>query len=124
MSDQNTLSIFDNAGWVRDFPAEQLGWFTHLANKFLAKKIRPSALADRQARFVDTNFYYRLGGVDPAKAKTENDILAIQWGIGSRQAETYLEQVSIAQNNGQKYTSWWIHRVSTRMCISARYSER
>lgn len=110
---ENNLAYLQK--WQRDFDPEKisrLDKFLHdyfrggrVKSKF---DIVPFAIEDKQAQFVDTNFYYRVGGVDPEKAKEHNDILAIQWGIGSRKANTFEDQVAIANDKSIPYISWII----------------
>jgi len=119
--------------WKRDFKGERIGRVEKFLHKWRGgvlrketgiEKIVRSALADdfpvtdRQAEFVDTNFYYRVGGVDPVKAKAHNDCLFIQWGIGSRKADTFDDQVKVANDTELPYVSWIIFDPDSSMSIS------
>jgi len=123
MNDKNIISA-QGADWARDFPAEKIGFVDRLLHRWRGGFIEHKATAakilgfpDFQAQFVDTNFYYRIGGVHPEKAKNYNNILAIQWGIGSRKADTFDDQVAIARANGIPYTTWIIFDPADPMLI-------
>lgn len=106
------LTADDNMGWKRDFPVEKIGWIGKQVHRLKGGRLPiaevASVIDQRQGRFIDTNFYYRLDGVVPEKAKEYSDFLAIQWGIGSNKAITYDQQVSIAIGNDQNYITWII----------------
>lgn len=98
---------FNTSDWKREFPVEKIGLLERLLHKGRAG-VLPFDVETRQAQFIDTNFYYRVGGVDVDKAKNHNDILAIQAGIGSRKAVTLEDQISVAKEAGLKYVTWLI----------------
>lgn len=114
---------YENAGWYRDFYPERISKLNRLLHIARGGIVKPTARQVveigrlsveeilRQGRFIDTNLYYRLNGIDPVKAKVSCDILAIQYGIGTRVAETFEQQVQIAIDNGQKYFTWIIFDV-------------
>lgn len=115
--------------WQRDFPAERTSKWGKLLHNWRGGKTKKVTtfdrilgkaldIRDRQAQFVDTNFYYRVGGTDPQKAKDHNDILAIQYGIGSRVVDTFAEQVGIANDQGLPYFSWIIYDPDDNLSIA------
>lgn len=105
-----SILTFENSDWIRDFPGEKIGPLEKVLYQIRGGKLAVplTALLDRQGQFIDTNFYYRLDGIDAEKEADNCDFLAVQWGIGSRKAETYDQQVYIALANDQHYFSWII----------------
>ena len=106
--------------WIRDFPAEQITTVDKVIHRMKGgfQRLPKSLLPAYQAQFVDTNFYYRQGGVDADKADEQNDILAIQYGIGDWKCDTFDEQVGIAKDNGQKYIVWIIPSIASSMSVA------
>ena len=103
--------------WKRQFPYEKIGRLDQFLHGWRGGVARPFFIASEQANFVDTNFYYRVGGVDPDKARQHNDILAIQWGIGSRKTDTFDDQVAVAKSQNLKYFTWCILDVADAKSI-------
>lgn len=100
--------------WKRNFQPERISRLDQILHGWRGGYRKPpkTLIAERQAQFIDTNFYYRVGGVDPVKAAARNDLLAIQWGIGSRKCDTFDDQVAIAKSQDLKYFTWAILDVS------------
>jgi hypothetical protein len=65
-----------------------------------------------QSKIVDLDVWFRNGGINWDLTKLNQDVVAIQAGIGTWQNPLLKEQVDGAYANGVPYFTWWIPDIS------------